>query len=133
MSHLGLTSGTVVRVKYDFKSTSDNALDLEKGEFLVVMPTKDEETKQKGGVSDGPVWVAGCKVGGESGYFPSNYVEIIGASNDVKKENRDQDASQSIERQNNINDLGNKQAGAKETVKKKNPCSRGPLKGHEVR
>jgi hypothetical protein len=87
MSHLGLKAGAVVRVKYDYKATSVNALNLKKGEYLVVMRTKGEDENTETPTSNAPVWVAGCKVGGESGYFPSNYVEIIGGPTANTEEN----------------------------------------------
>jgi hypothetical protein len=65
--------GTVVRVKYDYSSPSENTLDLTRGENVVVLPVK----LQYDDVQTEPFWIAGSKANGERGYFPSTYVDIL--------------------------------------------------------
>ena len=86
--------GSVVRVLYDYEPTSKNAIKLKRGEYIVVMPVKNGNNgaRQNSSTmynnpwvdydakdlkSNTPIWVAGSKITGETGYFPSTYVELI--------------------------------------------------------
>ena len=73
-----------MRVLYDYKPTSKSAIPLKRGEYIVVMPVRTESSNSHSGsdgsTSENPnvaMWIAGSKITGEIGYFPSSFVELI--------------------------------------------------------
>ena len=57
---------------------------LKRGEYIVVMPVRTESSnshsESNGSTSENPnvaMWIAGSKITGETGYFPSSFVELI--------------------------------------------------------
>lgn len=53
-------------VQYDYEKAEDNELELREGEYIVNIEMVDED------------WWMGTSSTGESGLFPSNYVELVG-------------------------------------------------------
>ena len=60
------------------------AIPLKRGEYIVVMPVRTESSNSHSGsdgsTSENPnvaMWIAGSKIIGEIGYFPSSFVELI--------------------------------------------------------
>ena len=73
-----------MRVLYDYKPTSKSAIPLKRGEYIVVMPVRTESSNSHSESNrsasenpNGPMWIAGSKITGETGYFPSSFVELI--------------------------------------------------------
>ena len=67
---------------FDYKPTSKNAIPLKRGEYIVVMPVRTDTSNSRSGGSTGDnpnvaMWIAGSKITGETGYFPSSFVELI--------------------------------------------------------
>jgi hypothetical protein len=52
-------------VQYDYEKAEDNEIDLVEGEYVTNIDTVDED------------WWMGTNARGESGLFPSNYVELV--------------------------------------------------------
>ena len=76
------TPGSVVRVLFDYKPTSKSSYSLKRGEYIVVMPVRTDTSNSRSGGSTGDnpnvaMWIAGSKITGETGYFPSSFVELI--------------------------------------------------------
>lgn len=64
-------SGERALVQYDYEKAEDNELELKEGEYVTNIEQVDED------------WWMGQNPRGESGLFPSNYVEIVHDDNDV--------------------------------------------------
>lgn len=58
-------SGKRALVQYDYEKAEDNELELKEGEYVVNIEMVDED------------WWMGQNLRGESGLFPSNYVELV--------------------------------------------------------
>ena len=61
----GAESGKRALVQYDYEKAEDNELELREGEYITEIDTVDED------------WWHGRNSRGESGLFPSNYVELV--------------------------------------------------------
>lgn len=59
------TSGKCALVQYDYEKAEDNELDLREGEYVTNIELVDDD------------WWMGQNPRGESGLFPSNYVELV--------------------------------------------------------
>ena len=65
----------LAKVLFDFDTDEPGEINLLAGEFITVLDRTDE-----GG------WWVGCKMNGEEGEFPFNYVEIIVEEEDEEQE-----------------------------------------------
>jgi hypothetical protein len=63
-------NGRRALVQYDYEKAEDNELELKEGEYVINIEMVDDD------------WWMGQNVHGESGLFPSNYVELIEEADD---------------------------------------------------
>jgi hypothetical protein len=63
--HAGNTGGKRALVQYDYEKAEDNELELTEGDYVTNIEMVDED------------WWMGTNSKGESGLFPSNYVELV--------------------------------------------------------
>jgi hypothetical protein len=63
--HTGNTGGKRALVQYDYEKAEDNELELTEGDYVTNIEMVDED------------WWMGTNSKGESGLFPSNYVELV--------------------------------------------------------
>lgn len=63
-------SGKRALVQYDYEKAEDNELELKEGEYVINIEMVDED------------WWMGQNMHGESGLFPSNYVELVDEPDD---------------------------------------------------
>ncbi|KAL2261845.1 hypothetical protein VTK26DRAFT_3165 [Humicola hyalothermophila] len=61
----GSTGGRKALIQYDYDKTEDNEIDLREGEYVTNIEMVDDD------------WWMGTNARGESGLFPSNYVELV--------------------------------------------------------
>ena len=74
-------SGKRALVQYDYEKAEDNEIELREGEYVTHIEMVDED------------WWAGQNARGETGLFPSNYVELVegeGRGHEDEKEHADQ-------------------------------------------
>ncbi|PHH73829.1 hypothetical protein CDD80_3542 [Ophiocordyceps camponoti-rufipedis] len=64
-------SGRRALIQYDYEKAEDNEIDLVDGEYVTNIDMVDED------------WWMGTNSAGESGLFPSNYVELVDDDNDA--------------------------------------------------
>ncbi|PFH63321.1 hypothetical protein XA68_13778 [Ophiocordyceps unilateralis] len=64
-AHAGGQSGKRALIQYDYEKAEDNEIDLVDGEYVTNIDMVDED------------WWMGTNSAGESGLFPSNYVELV--------------------------------------------------------
>ncbi|KAH7123713.1 hypothetical protein B0J11DRAFT_529697 [Dendryphion nanum] len=62
----GASSGKRAVVQYDYEKAEENEIELREGEFVTNIDMVDDD------------WWMGTNTQGESGLFPSNYVELVG-------------------------------------------------------
>ena len=68
--HRGHGSGKRALVQYDYEKAEDNELELKEGEYITNIEMVDED------------WWMGQNPRGETGLFPSNYVELVDGEKD---------------------------------------------------
>jgi hypothetical protein len=61
----GATGGKKALIQYDYEKAEDNEIELREGEYVTNIEMVDDD------------WWMGTNVQGESGLFPSNYVELV--------------------------------------------------------
>jgi hypothetical protein len=61
----GATGGKKALVQYDYEKAEDNEIELREGEYVTNIEMVDDD------------WWMGTNARGESGLFPSNYVELV--------------------------------------------------------
>ncbi|RDA90911.1 hypothetical protein CP533_4441 [Ophiocordyceps camponoti-saundersi (nom. inval.)] len=64
-THAGAQRGKRALIQYDYEKAEDNEIDLVDGEYVTNIDMVDED------------WWMGTNSAGESGLFPSNYVELV--------------------------------------------------------
>jgi drebrin-like protein len=65
------SGGKRAMIQYDYEKAEDNEIDLQEGQFVTNIEKVDDD------------WWMGTNSKGESGLFPSNYVEIVDDDDDV--------------------------------------------------
>jgi hypothetical protein len=67
----GASGGLKALVQYDYEKAEDNEIELREGEYVTNIEMVDED------------WWMGTNARGESGLFPSNYVEVVNEDDDA--------------------------------------------------